>query len=139
MDNIIRMQLETLKKEQLVEKEKLKLGLPEIKKTFYIGRAYIPSKTSNKIPANTDVGINDTFNIFIVFFKVLATNKLSNSMPIKLTVPHTLDPQKPSIFISSADVFISVINMHVFECIQALSALQLIYFFTSIYVQFIFP
>lgn len=48
---------------QLVEKEKQKLGLPDIKKTFYTGRSYIPSKTKTPLKFGAFNMSNNTINI----------------------------------------------------------------------------
>lgn len=58
---------------QLVEKEKLKLGLPEIKKTFYIGRAYIPSKTNTSLKLGAFNMSNNTININTNAFSVVSS------------------------------------------------------------------
>ena len=117
---------------------KVAVPVPPKKEVSNIARPVIQRKmasiSTRMPPPNTEVGIRDTRRKGTDRLSIFEPKRATSSTRNRLMLPQALKSQKFNIAFTSRNIFMSVIDLHIFKGIESLVALDLVDLLTMIYI-----
>ena len=90
------------------------------------GRLVFPRSFGDEALKEQVKAVREACKKGMFFFSILAASRLTSRTEKTLKLPHTSKPQKFCMFVTSYHIFMTEIDVHIFQRIEALVAFELI-------------